>query len=276
VVRREYNANGTMRSETQRIRTYAGLDTTAHVYRLEYTYDLNGRRKSLKHPAIFEISGARETGYGYDTIAGALARVHDPNGGGYTYRYDLAGRLDERKRGSVVETFNYDSLGRLEHRTETSAGNVKHDDHLTYKESTGKLVGVTAKNGSANLAYTGMGALAYSDETDRTGRGIRKVEQYSLDALGNQHRSSIWSVSLESTHVPVPETALRRYETETGRLIRSESTPVSWLANEEGSFDPSGNRIFSVSHRVVGTPYTLRVQDKDHARVNATASEVAA
>ncbi len=124
VVRREYNVNGTMRSETQRIRTYAGLDTTAHAYRLEYTYDLNGRRTSLKHPQIFDLGGARQTGYAYDTIAGALAFVSDPNGGGYSYRYDVAGRLDRRTRGSVVEAFSYDSLGRLEHRVETSGGNA--------------------------------------------------------------------------------------------------------------------------------------------------------
>ncbi len=261
VVRREYNVNGTMRSETQRIRTYAGLDTTAHTYRLEYTYDLNGRRTSLTHPQIFDLSAPRQTGYGYDTIAGALAFVSDPNGGGYTYRYDLAGRVDQRTRGSVVEAFSYDSLGRLEHRVETSGGVAVHDDHLAYKDSTGKLIAVTSsvtgKSGSANLAYTGMGALAYSDETDRSGRGIRKTEAYETDALGNQLSSSFWSTPL-TTYVPADaDTYARVYEPATGRLIRSQSSSLPAFSLDSSTYDPAGNRVFSGSRRAGKAPYGL-------------------
>ncbi|HEX8829952.1 MAG TPA: hypothetical protein VF705_02245, partial [Longimicrobium sp.] len=273
VVRREYNPNGTLRIETQRIRTYAGLDTTSHVYRLEYAYDLNGRRKALTHPQVF---GAGQTTYGYDTISGALAQVSHPAIGAFSYHYDVAGRLDERRRGAVVESFHYDSLGRLEHRSETSGGTLKHDDHLTYHDTTGKLVAVAAKDGSANLAYTGMGALAYSDETDRVGRGVRKVEEYSLDALGNQYRSSLWSVTLANPTVPESEGTLRLYQPGTGRLVRTESTPVPTVANDEGYFDPAGNRVFSVANRTVRTPYRLYAEMMYHDRVPAASTELAA
>jgi RHS repeat-associated protein len=228
LVRREYNANGTMLSETQRIRTYAGLDTATHTYRLEYGYDLNGRRTSLTHPEIFESSGSRRTVYGYDTIAGALARVSDPNGTGYTYRYDLAGRVDQRTRGSVVEAFSYDSLGRLAHRTETAGGAVKHDDQLVYKES--------------------------------TGRGVRKTEAYETDALGNQLSSSFWSNPLSTYYPPEADTYVRSYQPGTGRLTRSQSSSLPQFSFDSSTYDPAGNRVFTSSRRAGKAPYSLTRQ----------------
>jgi RHS repeat-associated protein len=257
VVRREYNLNGTLRSETQRIRTYAGPDTAAHTFRLEYAYDLNGRRTALTHPEIFGTGEPRHTRYGYDTISGALAWVQDPGGGGYTYRYDEAGRVAERVRGPVRELYLYDATGRLERRQETTATTVTHKDVLRYEASTGKLVSVDAKNGTAKLAYSGMGALAYSDETDVTGRGGRKTEAYTTDALGNQLRSSLWGTSLEMADPGEPDVSERHYEPGTARLVRTTASPVPQLAMQAESFDPAGNRVFSVENRLTRTPYTL-------------------
>jgi len=189
VVRREYNANGTLRSETQRIRGYAGLDTVAHVYPLAYEYDLNGRRARMWHP---ESLGGGETRYGYDSISGALSLVIAQQSL-YSYEYDEAGRVRRRIRGPVREIHHYDALGRLLQRVDTVGTEPKHNDVFTYNPRSGKISTVATKTGMVTLGYDGMGALVYSDEESVLGKGSRKVETRANDAMGNALRTEMYS-----------------------------------------------------------------------------------
>src|SRR5688572_22684224 len=76
--------NGQLKTETQRIRTLAELsaggDTITHAYTLTYTYDRNGRRRELQHPASLApvVSGIIKdrTRYDYHPF-GELSKVTD-------------------------------------------------------------------------------------------------------------------------------------------------------------------------------------------------------
>ena len=76
--------------------------------------------------------------------------------------------------------------------------------------------------------------------------------------------------------MPESEGTLRLYQPGTRRLVRTESTPVPTVANDEGIFDPAGNRVFSIANRTVRTPYRLYAENMYHDRVPAASTELAA
>jgi len=60
-VRRTFYKNGLVQSETQKLRTWYGTDTTRHVYVVGYRYDLSGRLVALGHPAQLAPAAGADT-----------------------------------------------------------------------------------------------------------------------------------------------------------------------------------------------------------------------
>jgi RHS repeat-associated protein len=255
-ISRTWNGNGTLASETQRIRSYAGTDTVTHAYRLDYRYDLEGRRTGLIHPAnVSPHAPARDsTGYAYDRVTGELVSVAGQ--ATYTFAYDDAGRTQLLTRGSTHETFAFDAGGRLSTRDDWS-GNIRvHADATTYDGTTGEVTLVTSTREWVRQGRRGLGALAWVDTYDPL-KGTRNVEYYGTDPLANQLSNTLeaYGTTQVAPSLTQNESVVHRYEPHTGRLL-STSQPYSQGPYEVSMYDPAGNQYFRASMASVPTPYT--------------------
>ena len=252
-VSRTWYTNGTMASETQRIRAYA--DTSTHGYQLDYRYDLDGRRTGLIHPGnISPHAPARDsTGYAYDAVTGSLASVTGQ--ATYTFAYDAAGRTQQLTRGSTHETFGFDAAGRLYARHDWSGNIEVHSDATTYDGTTGEVTQVSSTRETVRQNRRGLGALAWVDTYDLL-KGTRKVEYYRTDPLANQLSSIMEGYGTAQVAPPLSanEGVVHTYEHNTGRLLSSfnigspDPYEFSW-------YDRAGNQVFRASIRTEPTPY---------------------
>jgi YD repeat-containing protein len=98
VVSRRYFPNGLLKTDTLKIRTYTGTDTTSHVYGLAYMYDLEGRRTELDVPTNIAPwpNSAFAQLYHYDSVIGALDAISYATPGG-----PVRLRLHVRRRGTA-------------------------------------------------------------------------------------------------------------------------------------------------------------------------------
>lgn len=254
-IRRAYHLTGTLAADTLRIRTYAGQDFDAHVYGMGYEYDLDGRRTRLRHPqGIAPQPGTpAATEYTYDPVSGALATVRDPLGLVYRYGWNTAGQVTSLDRAPVVETFDYDAAGQLWHRHEAVSGTAVHADTLTYDPVTGKTLRAGTRTGVTDLAFNGMGALAWSG-TQLRGDLSQSQEEYWTDPLANQVASELTQLGPVN---PAPERTRHTLQAGTGRVTASTRYSDSNQPVDGGwnAFDASGNTVRFDQWRLVSTPY---------------------
>jgi RHS repeat-associated protein len=205
-VRRSYKRNGLLAHDTLTLRTYyssgsstcevdpggsgpiPAVEWTTHIYRLENSYDLDGRRTQLVNPAgtiAFSydaagrglLTGLAESGYtssglAYDA-AGRVRAINSPGGASDVRSYALTGLLGARtvtaNSGTIVaDTLAYDLRGLI-----TSA-------RTAYRRGQpSDLTGVAA--------YTGLGALSIAaNNLLEDGQ----AEKLKVDAIGNRLRIS--------------------------------------------------------------------------------------
>ncbi|HKP76893.1 MAG TPA: RHS repeat-associated core domain-containing protein [Longimicrobiaceae bacterium] len=257
-VTRTWNSNGTLASETQRIRTYAGQNWSAHAYTLGYQYDLDGRRTQLTHPGNISPSApvSSVTRYGYDPDTGDLASVSGLSG--YTFERDASGEVTRLRRGTgVVEDFGYDDLGRLAHRTEMSGNLQVHDDWFDFDPATSEVRGVNALREVVKQARRGLGALSYVTTFDVI-KGTRRAEYYGTDPLTNQvyNRVDAFKADQPTTQPDVQEDPLFIYEHNTGRLTATAGVGAPSHIYEFSIYDAAGNQIFRSGLKPVSTPYS--------------------
>jgi RHS repeat-associated protein len=130
----------------QKKRTYG-----SRTYPVEYTYDSQGRTKTLKTWKNFAgDSGAAITTWNYDPYRGLLAsKLYDGGAAGPTYTYTAGGRLKTRvwARG-VTTTYFYNMAGEL--------ASIAYDDGVTAPvgysyDRLGRRL--TATNGATSCSY---------------------------------------------------------------------------------------------------------------------------
>lgn len=182
-INRSYNLAGSVATDTLRIRTASVTiaDFNQHVYGLRYSYDLNGRRTRLEHPASISI-GADTTKYEYGTATGLLSAVVDGAGNRYEYRYDLALRpVALAMPGGVVDSTIYDYDDRRRLRIEVRGADTLHRDRISL-DGAGRVLAVATYPGldPADFSYTGLGAISRSFLRNETDIFL------SLDAFGNR------------------------------------------------------------------------------------------
>jgi RHS repeat-associated protein len=250
-VSRVWNVNGTLKSETQRIRTYRGSDSTTHAYTIGYEYDLNGRRTKVQHPANL----APPTGRGYTSYEyhphGPLFRVLDVLGNsGMAYHWDAEGQL-AWKQGRTDQLFSYDAGGRLVRRRDMNGGIALHDDTLTY-DRRGKVTAVWARAERAAVVnrYSGLGSLLYSQTRDSLHDGV-SVEEYRLDPFANYIARSQTATATTSISPPAQELERYRYQAGTARLLER----VSGAEVSGSAYDRAGNQVAAGSRRIIQAPY---------------------
>jgi RHS repeat-associated protein len=272
-VRRSYQPNGLLSSETQNLRSALELQRsvsdntgfTQHVYTLAYSYDLNGRRTALGHPTQLGYQ-SDQTSFTYHPF-GALATIADPYGRTFRFVYDAEARLDSLiYPNNTWEKWTYAYDGGLRYRYALSGNttacptvaesrscfpdNVIRADSMYYTRD-GLIFRVfSAGRERQEYTYTGNGQVGYSERGYYSTRHnpstywITSGEWLRPDALGNM---------LSADH-RVPNNRIENdfwYNTATGRLTQESTylaaTGDSWTAPTE--HDSSGNVQFSARGR---------------------------
>lgn len=188
-VSRSYNPDGSLATETQRIRDVTGTDFSKHVYQLSYTYDLDGRRASLTHPSQLAPSPTQnQTLYGYDSVTGGLAQVTDALGKTFAYTYNDQGALSAITRpAGANDSYTYDNDGQP---TAVATALGLRNYTLTY-DARGKVLRAvgTGPRDSVNVIYSGLGYMLQTNSVIYPATGttpwFRGAETYTQDALSN-------------------------------------------------------------------------------------------
>ncbi|MDB4913031.1 MAG: hypothetical protein JWM95_675 [Gemmatimonadetes bacterium] len=186
-VARTYFPNGAVSTDTLHIATSnlsASLPFDQHVYSNTYQYDVLGRRLTL---ASSSLSGVlAPVTYGYDSQSGGLATITSNGIGTYTYYESMAGALDSlyQPDGSV-ERRTYDVGGQLLRRTEKRGSWTLHDATFT-RNGLGQMLqatGLTAE--TETYSYDGLGAVVGTSGRVTPAKGAATGEETPRDALGN-------------------------------------------------------------------------------------------
>jgi RHS repeat-associated protein len=210
-VSRDYYPNGSLKCETQAIAIFDDLTPldarfNTHRYRLDYTYDLSGRRLT-RTDSVAGCSGCVQT-YHYDPLSGLLDATSDQGAGrglaAFTFQYDSAGRVRSwSANGSTARTdLQYDANGRLRLRTVVGAGTLIYQDFLTSDRS-GRITSASISSQFPELArstssvYNGLGALAWFSQGDN---GTLLDDEFVTDGLGNRISDKRWIDGHYTTH----------------------------------------------------------------------------
>jgi RHS repeat-associated protein len=249
-IRRGYNLNGTLAGDTLKILPYVGTDTTLHVYGLRFTYDLDGRRKSLRHPFPIapRVQGAvKDTvGYRYLSTTGLLQSVTDVLGDWFEYTYNLENQVSQLDKGASIMggspevrvTYAYDADGRDNLRMETrgiAPGEVMHADTL-FHDARGKITRARTYGDTTVNAYTGLGAFAWSYSWRGDQPQLYPTERHIPDALGNLYESR-HNQNQSSTY----DVTSYVYQATTGRLLKGSHANPNPYSIDSTVWDSAGN-----------------------------------
>jgi YD repeat-containing protein len=272
-IRRTYHLDGSLATDSLRIRSYTGQDFAAHAYALAYTYDLEGRRARLTMGSGLAAATARDhVLYAYDTETGALAAVHDLAGNAHAFRYDADGQLVGRDMpGGVTAGSAYDADGMLSsygitRDTLPNAPGGLHtllSDTLT-RDRAGRVT--QSRNGLWRFSYNGMGALTASDLWVKDGD---ERSAMVLDALGNvlsDHRrvrdETVSDWPSDNTRTYGYDRGGRQVEMESRQRIDNELTEqAGWF------YDAAGNRWWFQEASRTGDNRTA--QERTHSYYDA-------
>ncbi|MBB4635905.1 RHS repeat-associated core domain-containing protein [Longimicrobium terrae] len=260
-VQRSYYNNGALRTDTTRMRTYAGLDYGEHVYGLEYTYDMAGRMTRLSHP--YNLSGAAQAdSFAYDPVTSELTYARSRQGHVYGFAYDKQGRQTGMAYpGGGGERTTYDVEGRRLTRTDSlSSGAVLEYDTFQY-DARGKQTyiygGVAGGTSEFRNWYSGLGNLVATDWGNVLDNG-RNSQVFTVDAMGNQQQNTTINGGV------INPTFWNTYTASGGRIAviaRVIPSPNPHLEQRDSTFryyDGSGNVTWAIhSWRTLsGSSYT--------------------
>ncbi|HEY0025310.1 MAG TPA: PA14 domain-containing protein [Longimicrobium sp.] len=257
-VRRGYYPNGQLRADTLKIQTLALNDTTKHVYALGYTYDLNGRRTVLHHPAGLAPAAGAVTRYTYDPLTGELESVTDPLNHGFTFQYDQRGQLSSRTLpANARRGYGYDQDGRLTRDTlwvPTVLSGGPLDNMVAEYDQRGKLLfsnNLTRSEEWMRNRYSGLGHLVEYEQRSRALNHANDIIKhraygtYQYDALGNTHvTTSSHARRMADSNDSTTTGGTSTYQPYTGRQTRV--SPGSGTSTSY-AYDRSGNQNFQVT-----------------------------
>jgi len=216
-ITRAWNQNGTLAADTERVRASLAADPTfPHVYGIKYTYDLELRRTSMKHPAVVSPTGNDSVLYAYDPVVGVLASVTDIAGTRFGFAYDNAMRLvaDTGLAGTaspLVTSRVFDDESRVTVQLTTRSATQLSLDTLSYNASS-KITAASFQDasgtGSTAMHYAPLGPITratgttsyFNDSTlaDALGNTTTHIQYGSLVKTSNSYYDSL-SAILDST-----------------------------------------------------------------------------
>lgn len=275
-IRRTYSLNGTLQTDSLRIRTWAALsaggDFTTHRYGLRHGYDLNGRRMFTLVPRQLGARFSASPTVVYDSMAysyanfGALGAARDVLGNVFSYSYDLNGRLDRLgyPQGHFKQyTYNADDLPTTIRQDRTASSEGATETKSTY-DARGRAIqvqppGPAGAYGVQPYRYSGLGTLVGHDWVGPAQLQTRyDYESWGADALANvtsQYHSYEYQYPTSyGTHwVYGNLTETRTYAAGTGRQLASLTTAGGTDQNTGSGF-PTGYSI-----TIDGVPYLIPI-----------------
>ncbi|MCA1791021.1 MAG: RHS repeat-associated core domain-containing protein, partial [Thioalkalivibrio sp.] len=280
-VRRSYYPNGALRGDTLKTRTVAELgsggDSTSHVYGLLHTYDRNGRRTGLQHPAGIapRVAGVLmdATSWGYDRTTGALTTVVDPLGNQFRYHHDVRGQVDSLYYpGGITDAYQYDLDGRMIRQRTLNSSTTGADRYsvATLRDETFRydVRGKMTFSGNTALArdttkvwYTGLGQMV-NDSVKSKGATIENAilastmtQVVTHDPLGNRGTAITSSTfRIGGYFQSQSSAATQRYQLGTGRQRAYQDN----FRVDSLYYDGAGNQLFSTTVGWVPTSAELR------------------
>lgn len=257
-ISRGYNQNGTVVADSLLIRNWADTGFT-HIYVLQPSYDLDGRRVSLRHPSNIAptVGQTLKDLQFYAYANGQLATVTDVLGNQFQYFYDVEGRLDSLNLpGHIYEKRFYDGDGRLRRRVERRyytwapgdsgfTRDTVRDETFSY-DARDKITRVSTFSAmepnyvwrdSTLTWYSGLGQMVamrkwYSELAQQV------LEEFRGDALANVQWKRYRRDTISLANLAV-------YQATTGRLVeltQQPTTPQTFPDIDSSRYDPSGNR----------------------------------
>ena len=252
---------------------YTGADSTLHVYGLQFGYDLDGRRKWLRHPdAVAPVvnSIVKDTAYYTYQANGQLAAVTDVLGNRFSWAYDAAGRPDTLYYpGFIWEHWHYDADSRIIHRLEYDSlycctadsgfgSNFFRGDTIAY-DARGKIV-LAAGEPTGDTLYNGYTALGNLARSSRQGTNFgddAHEEGFHPDALGNNERT--WTAIVGPAAPLYSDSAYNVWVETYSRVAGRLDSMVCRAANGNCTISPYGRypkEMYmkdSSGHRFLGT-----------------------
>lgn len=256
-VSRTYYPNGQLQTETQRIRTLAGANFTAHQYTLEYRYDRNGRQTGVRHPSQLGPTGSGNdwNAYSYNEL-GALHGVTDALGKTLTHQYAADGTLVGITRpAGVQEQITTDADGLVRLQSITGPGGGLRNTRFGY-DGRGKLLWSGNTILRRDTTWASYSPLGNAVSGGRSHRGVNLAggpqrtvvrETSTYDALGRRtHAASVdttWLETYVGRGASYSEVHSRgeafRYAPGVGRLRAK---------NDSIYYDADGNTEFNTEH----------------------------
>ncbi len=271
-VTRTYATSGKLASERQQVMTWAGTGAdsnyTAHDYTLQYSYDLDGRRISVQHPAQLLPRDAGRTigsttGYSYDSKTSNLSTVTDVFGQTHRYFYSNRGDIDSVFHSAVYGGSAHpqtelwqQSLDGLPTSVSVGSpsGSVVVASTLSY-DAAGRLQSSVETGGrNGTYYYSELGPIYRSMMAGSTA-GIGSwwsCESFTMDALGNTTAAGT-SLTIGGSCSTPTDSVTYKYSSTSGRLDRLRQ-PASVLRH---SYDNAGNLEFQYTDSLPNnTSYT--------------------
>jgi RHS repeat-associated protein len=223
----------------------------ARTYPVEYTYDTQGRLKTLATWQNFAgDSGRAVTTWNYDPVRGWLLNKRYADNTGPSYIYTPAGRLKTRtwaRSPAVTTTYNYGAGGDL---TLTDYSDATPDVTLTYDRQ-GRPATITDGSGTRMLVYHASGQL--QDETYTAGLLNGLAVNRSFDSLARLGSTSALSASSVLSQIAYSYDAASRL----GAVIAGPNTAAY-------SYVPNSPLVQSVAFVNSGSPRLMSTRTYDN------------
>ncbi|HEU4648235.1 MAG TPA: hypothetical protein VFS33_04185, partial [Gemmatimonadales bacterium] len=291
-VHRQYFRGGALQRDSLYIATWAqpGLDGdfTAHRYGLEFSYDRNGRRRTLTHPLQFghllgDPSGTTTSveSFTYNAGDGGLDTVTSPTGVTWTIQRNVRGELATVSTvlgGTTVQRkLAYDNDGNFVGDTIMKGSVAERQATMGY-DARGLMTSLVNATGAQDRLYLWHSGLGHLVADTLTAVGLnpfgdrityQAFETYRLDPLGNRlYVNTASQIMLPGNPQVFPQGRTEQnftYQRLTGRHIQA-AIP-SGTQKDTTYYDVAGNIVF--------TTQTPSVQD-DRASYYASDGRLAA
>jgi len=212
------------------------------AYPVEYTYDSQGRMKTLKTWQTFNFttgqgtSGAATTTWTYSAARGWLTSKAYQGQGGPAYEYWPSGRIKKRTwaRGKITN-YIYNSGGVLQ---KIDYADTTPDVEYTF-DRRGRLVGVSDGVGTRTLAYGDAGQMLDEDFTSGILDPVHIQNQYDVRLRRDHNRLTV--ASDEVNHVEFG------YATDSSRLA---SVTRNSTHRAEYAYHPGGDLLNTTTYKV--------------------------
>ena len=205
----------------------------SQIYK-DYTYDVNGNRKSFTLKKGTETLSTVE--YSYDNLDRITEVDFGESVGKVTYSYDANGRLLTETRGGITTSYSYNKAGLAVSMSSSEGSSYTYayqlDGNMTQK--------MDSINGETTYEYNRLGQLT-GETREKEGEGTQEAIYYIYDSRGNRIQKT-----------DIGKKKLIRYSYDEGNQLKKEKEePLPGAPCEnpyemetQYEYDGNGNVIF--------------------------------